>query len=85
MKKPFRAFFKTFLPVVMLLIFIMTIAGCSVEDKPEASTPGATTEGLPSYGWPATGLASVLPQPESAKGQILANDNNVFQLEVYNA
>jgi len=82
MKKTFTAFIKAFLPAVMLLILIMAIAGCSVQDKP-VTTPGTTTEGLPSYGWPATGLASVLPQPESARGQILTDETNVFRLEIY--
>ena len=78
-----KRFSKSFLPVVMLMILILAITGCSVKDKPENSTPGATTPTLPSYGWPATGLASVLPQPESARGEIRTDDSSVFKLDVY--
>ena len=83
MGKQFTTFRKVLLPMVMLLILIMAIAGCATEDKPDNSTPGVTTTGLPSYGWPATGLASVLPQPDSAHGQILTDEGSVFKLEVY--
>ena len=85
MKKPSAVFKKVLLPVVLLLIFIMVMAGCSVNDKPDASTPGATTApNLPSYNWPATGLASALPQPESGKGEIKTDDSSVFKLDIYN-
>ena len=80
MRKPTK-FFKTFLPLVMLLIFIMTIAGCSTPDKPDTTVPSTTAK--PSFQLPATGLASVLPAPEASRGDIKANDNNVFKLELY--
>ena len=81
MNTPFTAFRKAILPVVMLLIFVIAITGCSTSEKPDNSTPSITAQ--PVFHLPTNGLASILPSPEAARGDVKANDTNVFQLELY--
>lgn len=61
------------LGIIVLLIIIASITG-SIEDAESKKVE---------YSWPATGIATLLPQPESVYGEINSESEDYFSIDVY--
>ena len=59
--------------IIILLLIISSISG-SIEDAESKKVE---------YSWPTTGIATLLPQPESVYGEINSESEDYFSIDVY--
>lgn len=69
---------KGYLPVIMGAILPLLVcgalAGCQAEDS---------SEDLPPFSWPESGICQVLPQPEAEYAELIWSDKSSFSMDVY--